>query len=898
MGDDSTVYDGSDDGTVYDDTDDSATVSEIHERIDEEQLQISTAFSMPGGLRKNGVLLKTYRVDSDAILGGMGAIWRVRHLNWDVDLAMKRPKPDYFVTEKQKADFIHECDSWIKLGLHPNIVSCYYVREIDGIPTIFSEWMERGSLAGCIRDGSLYEGEDAEVKRRLLDIAIQFGRGLHFAHENGLIHQDVKPDNLLLTKDWDAKVSDFGLAKARTMITVLEGTWTVREDDPSATVVTPSGGRTPAYCSPEQAASQPLTRRTDIYSWAVSVLEMYLGCKPWAHGRELTGPMVGTVCNDYFEMCRIPLPLRLQRLLARCMALDPEDRYHDFGKVEAALKEIYAMETGAEYPRPAPKAEADTADSLNNRALSFLDLGREEEAVKLWDQALRTDHSNFRCHYNRAVTLWKMNRMTAEELLLLVTEKEEDTADWRSARAAVEFARVVTRDDLIREISRQLSREDPDRREWSTADFVERARRDGTPLPEEPIYHFPNGRYRWQEIRPDENGIYDRSRDGRRTISYDAGPGEYVVREEDREFRFPGRPLDRMGGGWKFVDEKGEILSVHDYDVNFINATTGRSLLTWHSDRDWDDDVIFDHIMSVSENGFVELDNGRPLSKWLRLPPADPKVDYLLSRIESFSERAEAYEGLQKNYAEAAEAFERADYAKALELLRPSCENGSLLQDEPSLELWEKLFPHCVPEKLITVLPSESLWRPISDETGNGDPDVAESEMELDTCVDGRLKLTAIETYTMSDNYHDTIDYDFKYALKGQDAGDERLIFTVDKLTTDSQDDENVIDYGLFMALSGTRLKYKKKAWPKVGVAELSDPAFQRKAGLHLTLPGTGEYFLTNVAAGVEIGGFLFEDEYRGLGPLLDAQVIQCRDRAYRLIYQYSGLRKEDTEKV
>ena len=199
MGDDSTVYDGSDDGTVYDDTDDSATVSEIHERIDEEQLQISTAFSMPGGLRKNGVLLKTYRVDSDAILGGMGAIWRVRHLNWDVDLAMKRPKPDYFVTEKQKADFIHECDSWIKLGLHPNIVSCYYVREIDGIPTIFSEWMERGSLAGCIRDGSLYEGEDAEVspdevkgdrKERVAEVLAEQGYGVRADIEGAAVLEE------------------------------------------------------------------------------------------------------------------------------------------------------------------------------------------------------------------------------------------------------------------------------------------------------------------------------------------------------------------------------------------------------------------------------------------------------------------------------------------------------------------------------------------------------------------------------------------------------------------------------------------------------------------------------------------------------------------------------------
>jgi serine/threonine protein kinase len=140
-------------------------------------------------------------------------------------------------------------------------VSCYYVREIGGVPTIFSEWMENGSLENRIDDRTLYEGTPEQVQKRLLDIAIQFARGLHYAHESGsgLIHQDVKPDNLLMSKKWDAKVVDFGLARARTA------------------AIVPNGGYTPAYCSPEQSLWEPLTRRTDIYSWAVSILEMYPG---------------------------------------------------------------------------------------------------------------------------------------------------------------------------------------------------------------------------------------------------------------------------------------------------------------------------------------------------------------------------------------------------------------------------------------------------------------------------------------------------------------------------------------------------------------------------------------------------------------------------------------------
>ena len=123
---------------------------------------------------KGSTILETYRVESNAIeAGGMGRVWRVYHTSWNTDLAMKQQRAEYFATEKQKADFTRECETWINLGLHPNIVSCYYVREIDGIPTIFAEWMDGGSLADAIETGKLYEGTEAEQQERILDIAIQ-----------------------------------------------------------------------------------------------------------------------------------------------------------------------------------------------------------------------------------------------------------------------------------------------------------------------------------------------------------------------------------------------------------------------------------------------------------------------------------------------------------------------------------------------------------------------------------------------------------------------------------------------------------------------------------------------------------------------------------------------------
>ena len=382
-------------------------------------------------------LLDTYRVESDAIEGGMGSVWRVHHTGWNVDLAMKRPQPKCFSTEKSKADFIHECEAWINLGLHPNIVSCYYVREISGTPSIFSEWMDGGSLESAIQKGVLYVGAEAEQKERLLDVSIQFARGLHYAHEAGLIHQDVKPDNVLLTKEGEAKVADFGLARARAVLTVLEGDLTMREAaDSGKTMLSPSGAYTPAYCSMEQMDGKALTRRTDIYSWAVSVMEMYIGSRHWANG-----VVAGLGCRSYLENTRMPIPEALKVLLAQCLESEPENRPHDFAEIESKLHEIYEIETGNAYPRPAPNTAADTADSLNNRALSFLDLGRAEEAEKCWERALFAVPDHVAATYNLLLHRWFACNIDDLEVMTKL-EKLHQNLDTSESAEALHLARI------------------------------------------------------------------------------------------------------------------------------------------------------------------------------------------------------------------------------------------------------------------------------------------------------------------------------------------------------------------------------------------------------------------------------------------------------------------------
>ena len=356
-------------------------------------------------IRKGDPVLDTYKVLDDAVHGGMGSVWRVHHESWNVDLAMKRPQPRFFAegSEARKEEFIRECENWINLGLHPNIVSCYYVREIGGVPTIFSEWMDNGSLKDRIRDGSLYAGTEEEVQERILDIAIQTARGLQYSHENGLIHQDVKPGNILLTKGWDAKVADFGLAKAQSQL--------MENEKPVST------GYTIQYCPKEQAEGKPAEKWMDVYAWALTVLEMYAGKRLWETGAEAKEN-----CEEYFKQCRA-LPSGMKELIDSCLAGEMDD----FSRLETLLKEEYRKICGKEYPKPDSKAAFDTADSLNNRALSFLDLKKTDQATKLWEQAAEKDTSNGVVAANKALHLWNIGELTDESVLEILLKEYKRT---------------------------------------------------------------------------------------------------------------------------------------------------------------------------------------------------------------------------------------------------------------------------------------------------------------------------------------------------------------------------------------------------------------------------------------------------------------------------------------
>lgn len=354
-------------------------------------------------------LLGTYVVKSDAIPGGMGSVWKVHHTGWNTDLAMKRPHPVFFAEagEEKKKRFVEECENWINLGLHPNIVSCYYVREIGGVPTIFSEWMDGGSLKDRIADGTLYIGSKNEVQERILNIAIQSARGLQYSHQNKLIHQDIKPGNLLLTKSWDAKVADFGLAKARSGLT---------GDDNK------TSGCTPEYCPKEQTEGAAPAPWMDYYAWALTVLAMYAGQRYAVEKRGErerlwnTGAEAKEHFFEYPQKCEHSIPLRMLFLIKACLNSNSEN-FLSSEKLIQELLNIYQLTTGKAFPIDLIKSFETPSGSYNNWALSMLELGKEAEAEQLWKKAVEADRYDAESNYNYNLHRWRKSEISDEKAI-------------------------------------------------------------------------------------------------------------------------------------------------------------------------------------------------------------------------------------------------------------------------------------------------------------------------------------------------------------------------------------------------------------------------------------------------------------------------------------------------
>ena len=345
--------------------------------------------------RPGETVLDTFRIEEVVETGGMGFVYRAHHLAWGVDLAVKTPRPDLAAAPGILDLLAQEAQAWTDLDPHPNVVGCNYVQRVGAYPVIFAEWVAGGDLTAAVRDGRCRD------LPRALDVAIQMLRGIGHAHAAGLVHQDIKPSNVMYDGE-TARVTDFGTAKAKASVSALpQG-----GDEISYATL---GGFTPQYCSPEQVDPEGrIGRASDMWSWALTVIELLHGRRLWKWGHDGA---------DALTTLRGDLPRPLRDLLSGCLVRDPRSRIGDIAEAEAVLLSVYADCASGPYPRPDEVSPSLQADGLSNKALSLWDLGDQRRAIEMFERAKAIDPHNVRAVYNHGLLKWADGLVTDEILL-------------------------------------------------------------------------------------------------------------------------------------------------------------------------------------------------------------------------------------------------------------------------------------------------------------------------------------------------------------------------------------------------------------------------------------------------------------------------------------------------
>jgi len=288
--------------------------------------------------------LKNYVVEEQLGQGGMGVVYRARDTKLDRSVAIKVLPPELVRDETRRRRFVNEARAASAVN-HPAIAQIYEIDEDNDLVYIVMEYVAGSTVRELVSRNELDVGSAIEV-------GIQVADALAAAHEAGIIHRDIKSDNIMVTREGYPKILDFGLAKLLDL--TVDG-------DPEATrtetlAMTQAGVvlGTVAYMSPEQARGMPADRRSDIFSFGVVLYEMATGKLPF-HGASALDTMhaIAFEATQPLQTIRADLPYSLQRVVDRCLQKKPEDRYQDMRLVVGDLKHVRRdLETGASGGQP------------------------------------------------------------------------------------------------------------------------------------------------------------------------------------------------------------------------------------------------------------------------------------------------------------------------------------------------------------------------------------------------------------------------------------------------------------------------------------------------------------------------------------------------------------------
>jgi eukaryotic-like serine/threonine-protein kinase len=274
-----------------------------------------------------GQFIGPYKILAVLGAGGMGEVYRAQDTRLKREVAIKVMPSEYADDQDRLNRFEKESRSAGMLN-HPNILTIYDVGTDDGCPYLVSELLE-GYTFRKLLTASLSSA-------KIVDYMLQVANGLAAAHQKGIIHRDLKLENLFLTKDGRVKILDFGLAK----LTYQDGEGSANARVASATAPFQVLG-TAGYMSPEQVMAHPVDQRADIFAFGIVLYEL-LFSKPAFLRKTWIQSLNAIVTEDPPEFSNIntSVPVPLVRIAKRCLEKDPADRFQSANDLAFALENM------------------------------------------------------------------------------------------------------------------------------------------------------------------------------------------------------------------------------------------------------------------------------------------------------------------------------------------------------------------------------------------------------------------------------------------------------------------------------------------------------------------------------------------------------------------------------
>jgi serine/threonine-protein kinase len=278
--------------------------------------------------------------------GGMGIVYRAEDKRLARMVALKVLPRELEKDGERRQRLLREARSAAAVS-HPNVATVYEVGEDAGRTYIAMELVGGQTLRQRLEAGRI-------LGRDVVRIATGIARALARAHESGIVHRDLKPDNVMIDRDGEPKVLDFGLAKLRDEALAAEG-----EQASTATALTREGAvlGTPGYMAPEQLLGRPVDARADVFAFGVVLYEMATGVRPF-RGRSTMEVAIQIERDEPERPSKVEprVDRQLERVIERCLAKKPESRFASGKELLEALAAIDASSVRTSMRLPSPRA--------------------------------------------------------------------------------------------------------------------------------------------------------------------------------------------------------------------------------------------------------------------------------------------------------------------------------------------------------------------------------------------------------------------------------------------------------------------------------------------------------------------------------------------------------------